>query len=133
MRFRVVTMSMLAALVLAAGANAQTDVENLPGDQSGPKVPFQRHFFLVPEDGSCTHIMEVQLPAGSWTIETVTARRDSDALHVPMADIATWVRGEQTYHQIALVPMGAYTESDGEAGSLFVGTHSVRLHHESER
>jgi hypothetical protein len=44
----------------------------------------------------------------------------------------TWVGGEQSNHQISLVPVGGYTESDGEARKLFVGTHAVRLHHESE-
>src|SRR5688572_13328558 len=126
-RHPMVVNGVVAALTLAAAPLlAQTvEVNSLPGDAPGEKVPFQFSVSEVVGAGATVNV-EIPIPEGAaLTVETVTARGFTNLSILPEVSLFTWLGENEAKHVVALGRKGT-TLGFGSL-TVYEGTHSVRL------
>lgn len=121
--------AVLGVVLLGRAAAAQVDVDSLPGDQKGAKIPFQRSEGVV-ADPNCLAIVTFNFPYADLTIETVTVSLSSNPGVTIQASLETVVGGVTADHQIVLTPGAPYRSiPEGPLRRDFEATTSLRLHH----
>jgi hypothetical protein len=128
---RVMALGVLGMLLLGRAAAAQVDVDSLPGDQKGAKIPFQRSAGVLAVGPSCEVTVTFNLPYADVTIETVTAWLTVDSGIRVEAALETVVGGVAVAHTILLTPSIPYRfhEEDASPSLDYQGTQYVRIHH----
>jgi hypothetical protein len=129
-KMRVAGLTLIAALAWAGPAAAQMDVDSLPGDQKGAKIPFQKEIVLYMQAPNCYEQEYFNLPYADVTVETVTVYLNTDEDVRPEIILQTVVGVDSVQHTIAITSGPPYVNHGTDhAKRDFTATHSVRLHH----
>ena len=127
---RVAGLTLMAALAWAGPAAAQMDVDSLPGDQKGAKIPFQREIILSMQAPNCYEQAYFTLPYADVTVETVSVDLSTDEDVRPALALQTVVGADHVEHFIAITSGPPYVNHGTDRSQRdFTATHAVRLHH----
>jgi hypothetical protein len=122
--------------VLAQVVGMFTEVQSLPGDVAGTKVPFRTSSpgrivgALFETSGECPLSLDLINPAGEYTIETITVEVRMPVDEVPSAALVVGVPGDrpsQSGFHLALTWQGEFRDGDQRL-NYFAGTHPIRVH-----